>query len=100
MQSFGGFRNERYHSLSGVFAGIIDIHFLHPYDLRKSISIVLVDDHAVVRPGLRMFLALDPELHIVGEVSNGAEGIEQILKLRPDVVLMDLVMPDFRQCAD
>jgi two-component system, NarL family, response regulator LiaR len=58
-----------------------------------SISIVLVDDHAVVRQGLRMFLALDPELQIVGEASNGAEGIEQVQKLKPDVVLMDLVMP-------
>jgi two-component system, NarL family, response regulator LiaR len=58
-----------------------------------SIRILLIDDHAVVRQGLRMFLALDPELEVVGEASNGAEGIEQARKLKPDVVLIDLLMP-------
>jgi len=57
------------------------------------ISILLVDDHSVVRQGLRMFLSLDPDLQVVGEASNGAEGIEQAHRLKPDVVLMDLVMP-------
>ena len=67
--------------------------FSHPYNLFMSIRILLVDDHRVVRQGLRMFLALDPELEVVGEASNGAEGIEQVRKLNPGVVLMDLVMP-------
>jgi DNA-binding NarL/FixJ family response regulator len=58
-----------------------------------TISILLVDDHSVVRQGLRMFLALDPELEVLGEASNGVEGIEQVRKLKPDVVLMDLLMP-------
>lgn len=58
-----------------------------------TIRILLVDDHSVVRQGLQMFLALDPELEVVGEASNGAEGIEQVRKLKPDVVLMDLLMP-------
>jgi len=53
----------------------------------------LVDDHSVVRQGLRMFLALDPELEVVGEAANGEEGTEQVRKLKPDVVLMDLLMP-------
>lgn len=58
-----------------------------------TIRILLVDDHSVVRQGLRMFLALDPELEVVGEASNGAEGLEQVRKRQPDVVLMDLLMP-------
>ena len=58
-----------------------------------TIRILLVDDHSVVRQGLRMFLSLDPDLEVVGEASNGANGIEQVRKLHPDVVLMDLLMP-------
>ncbi|HQZ72119.1 MAG: response regulator [Anaerolineae bacterium] len=57
------------------------------------IRILLADDHAVVRQGLRMFLALDPELEVVGEAANGAQALEQVALLRPDVVLMDLKMP-------
>jgi two-component system, NarL family, response regulator LiaR len=57
------------------------------------IRILLVDDHSVVREGLRMFLRRDPELDVVGEAANGAEAIEMARALRPDVVLMDLVMP-------
>lgn len=57
------------------------------------IRVLLVDDHNVVLQGLRMFLALDPDLEVVGEASNGAAGIEQVRKLHPDVVLMDLLMP-------
>lgn len=58
-----------------------------------TIRILLVDDHSVVRQGLRMFLALDSDLEVVGEASNGAEGIEQVRRFQPDVVLMDLLMP-------
>lgn len=58
-----------------------------------SISIVIADDHSVVRQGLRMFLALDDELEVVGEAQNGAEALELAHKLKPDVVLMDLLMP-------
>lgn len=57
------------------------------------IRIVIVDDHSVVRQGLRMFLSLDPELEVVGEANNGQEAIEQVIKLKPDVVLVDLLMP-------
>lgn len=57
------------------------------------IRILIVDDHSVVRQGLQMFLALDPEIEVVGEVGNGAEAVEFVKKAKPDVVLMDLLMP-------
>jgi len=57
------------------------------------IRIVIADDHAVVRQGLRMFLGMDPDLEIVGEAADGRQAIELAHALHPDVVLMDLVMP-------
>lgn len=58
-----------------------------------SIRILIVDDHSVVRQGLRMFLSLDSELEVVGESENGQEAILMARELKPDVVLMDLLMP-------
>jgi len=58
-----------------------------------TIRILIVDDHSVVREGLRMFLGRDPELKIVDEAANGAEAIEKAHYWRPDVVLMDLLIP-------
>jgi len=58
-----------------------------------AIHILLVDDHAVVRQGLKMFFDLDPDLEVVGEAENGEEAIRQTRELNPDVVLMDLLMP-------
>jgi NarL family two-component system response regulator LiaR len=58
-----------------------------------SIRILIVDDHAVVRQGLKMFLALDDELEVIGEAANGEEAIRRARELAPDVVLMDLLMP-------
>lgn len=57
------------------------------------IQIVIADDHAVVREGLRMFLSLDEEFKLVGEAKTGREAIELAHRLKPDVVLMDLIMP-------
>ncbi len=56
--------------------------------------LLLVDDHAVVRGGLKMLLAADPEIEIVGEAETGAEGVRLADELRPDVILMDISMPD------
>ncbi|WP_256358247.1 response regulator transcription factor [Bacillus sp. sid0103] len=57
------------------------------------IKILLVDDHAVVRMGLKMLLNTNPEMEVIGEASEGNEGIKQALKLKPNVVVMDLSMP-------
>ena len=57
------------------------------------IRVLLVDDHGVVRRGLRGYLELLDDIEIVGEAENGLRGVELALELRPDVVLMDLVMP-------
>ena len=58
-----------------------------------SIRILIVDDHGVVREGVRMYLALDPELEVVGEAANGEEALQLAREHNPDVVLMDLLMP-------
>ncbi len=58
-----------------------------------AIRIVIADDHSVVRRGLRMFLAMDPELVVVGEAADGEEAVHLARLLLPDIVLMDLLMP-------
>lgn len=57
------------------------------------IRILIADDHSVVREGLRMFLGADRDFEIVGEAVDGAEAVERATALKPDVVLMDLMMP-------
>jgi DNA-binding NarL/FixJ family response regulator len=57
------------------------------------IRVLIVDDHAVVREGLRAFLQLQPGIEVVGEAGDGREALEAVHLLSPDVVLMDLVMP-------
>jgi NarL family two-component system response regulator LiaR len=59
----------------------------------EAIRVLVVDDHAVVREGLRTYLALQDGLEVVGEAGDGEEAIREAERLRPDVVLMDLVMP-------
>lgn len=58
------------------------------------IKIILVDDHEMVRLGLKSFFNLQPDVEVVGEATNGHDGIALALELRPDVVVMDLVMPE------
>jgi two-component system, NarL family, response regulator LiaR len=58
-----------------------------------AIRVLIADDHAVVRQGLRMFLSLDSDLEVVGEAGNGAHAVDQAKQLQPDVVLMDVLMP-------
>ncbi len=59
----------------------------------QPIRILIVDDHAIVRRGIHALLATEPDLLVVGEVGDGVEAIAQTKALRPDVILMDLVMP-------
>jgi DNA-binding NarL/FixJ family response regulator len=58
------------------------------------IKILLADDHALVRHGFRMILAAQPDMEIAGEAGNGREAIELAQKLKPDVVVMDVTMPE------
>ncbi len=58
-----------------------------------TIRMLLVDDHAVVRQGLKMFFKGETDFEIVGEASNGLQAIDMVRQLKPDVVLMDLLMP-------
>jgi DNA-binding NarL/FixJ family response regulator len=58
------------------------------------IRVLLVDDHAVVRMGLKVFFDLQDDIEVVGEASDGSEGFAMARRLRPDVVLMDLLMPN------
>jgi len=61
---------------------------------REMIRVLLVDDHNVVRSGLSAFLTAFDDLNLVGEANNGREAVKKAAELSPDVVLMDLVMPE------
>jgi two-component system, NarL family, response regulator NreC len=58
------------------------------------IRLMLVDDHQVVRTGLKSFLETQPDLQVVDEANNGREAIEHALESRPDIILMDITMPE------
>ncbi len=57
------------------------------------IKVLIADDHAIVREGIRMILSLHDDIEVVGEAANGQEAIAGVIKLTPDVVLMDMAMP-------
>lgn len=57
------------------------------------IRILIADDHAIVREGLRWLIATEPEMSLVGEAADGVEVVEKAVALHPDVILMDLLMP-------
>lgn len=58
-----------------------------------TVRVLIADDHGVVRQGLVMYLKLDPEIEVVGEAANGEEAVSLAHDLKPDVVLMDVLMP-------
>jgi NarL family two-component system response regulator LiaR len=62
--------------------------------MKDKISVLIVDDHGVVRQGLRTYLELLDDIDIVGEAENGLEAVEQVRQHQPDIVLMDLLMPE------
>ena len=59
-----------------------------------SIKVLLVDDHAILRDGLRLLIESQSDMEVVGEAENGQTAIDKALKLRPDVIIMDVAMPD------
>jgi len=61
---------------------------------RKQIKVLLVDDHAILREGVHALLAREPDILVVGEAADGQEALEQVPRLKPDVVIMDIVMPN------
>lgn len=61
--------------------------------MAKQMRILVVDDHAIVRDGLRLILEGQPDIAVVGEATRGEEGVEKAIQLKPDVVIMDLTMP-------
>ncbi|MFE1251060.1 response regulator [Streptomyces sp. NPDC058735] len=61
--------------------------------MADAIRVLLVDDHQVVRRGLRTFLEVQDDIEVVGEAADGAEGVERAEELQPDVILMDVKMP-------
>jgi DNA-binding NarL/FixJ family response regulator len=62
--------------------------------MREKIRILLADDHAVVRQGFKMILAAQPDMEIVGEAGNGREALDLAGQLQPDVIVMDVAMPE------
>ena len=70
----------------------------HPTDdqavLQKKIRILLADDHTILRAGLKMMLNAQPDMEIVGEAQDGRQAINEAQRLQPDIVLMDITMPD------
>lgn len=61
--------------------------------MKNSIRVVIADDHSIVRKGIRALLATEADIQVVGEAGDGQEAVAQARQLRPDVILMDLVMP-------
>jgi NarL family two-component system response regulator LiaR len=66
---------------------------LQPSAPARKIGVLLVDDHAVVRQGLRMFIEMQNDMEVLGEGTNGAEAVELAMRVKPDVILLDLLMP-------
>lgn len=62
--------------------------------MTEKIRVFITDDHAIVRKGIRALLTTEPTLEVVGEAANGADALPKIAALRPDVILMDLEMPE------
>ena len=58
------------------------------------INVLLVDDHEMVRLGVSSYLSMQDDIDVIAEAKNGREGVEKALSYKPDIILMDLVMPE------
>jgi len=94
--------DDRKYATAGFFSPIIseDAHTVANFDKRIEdtkhtdvISVFLVDDHLLMREGLRQLFSLEKDIRVVGEAIDGVEALQKIRQLRPDVVLMDIHMP-------
>lgn len=61
--------------------------------MERTVRVLIADDHAVVREGLRAVLGSEPDMEVVGEAATGKEAVERAAELRPHVILMDIQMP-------
>lgn len=59
-----------------------------------TVGVLLVDDHAIVREGLRLVLAAEPDIDVIGEAGDGRQALDMVERLKPDVVVMDIAMPN------
>jgi NarL family two-component system response regulator LiaR len=62
--------------------------------MSQNIRVLVADDHAIVRKGIRALLATEPGIQVVGEAQNGQQAVDRAAQMQPDVILMDLVMPE------
>ena len=65
-----------------------------PAQRTRAARLVIADDHALVRSGMRSMLEGEPDLEVVGEANTGREAVDKTVELRPDVVVMDIAMPE------
>lgn len=65
-------------------------------NVKKLIRVMLVDDHAMIRRGIRRILEKDPDICIIAEASTGADAIRLVHEMKPDVLLLDIEMPDMK----
>ena len=67
---------------------------MHPTGECAKVRVLLADDHTILRAGLKMMLNAQPDIEVVGEASDGRQALEEALRLQPDVILMDITMPE------
>jgi two-component system, NarL family, response regulator NreC len=67
---------------------------MHPTGMLTKVRVLLADDHTILRAGLKMMLNAQPDIEVVGEASDGRQAISEAQRLAPDVILMDITMPE------
>ena len=67
---------------------------MHPNGGSTKIAVLLADDHTILRAGLKMMLNAQPDIEVIGEASDGRQAINEAQRLQPDVIIMDITMPD------